>query len=54
MSISLDGFIAGPNEGPDNPPGDGGDRLYSWFLTPGAGDFKEVSMGASTVRCTAS
>jgi hypothetical protein len=27
MSISLDGFIAGPNEGPDNPTGDGGYRL---------------------------
>jgi hypothetical protein len=27
MSISLDGFIAGPNEGPDNGLGDGGHRL---------------------------
>jgi hypothetical protein len=26
MSISLDGFVAGPNEGPDNPTGDGGYR----------------------------
>jgi hypothetical protein len=25
MSMSLDGFVAGPNEGPDNPAGDGGD-----------------------------
>jgi len=23
MSMSLDGFITGPNEGPDNPLGDG-------------------------------
>src|SRR4030088_27370 len=33
MSMSLDGFIAGPNEGPDNGLGDGGHRLHEWFLT---------------------
>ena len=33
MSISLDGFIAGPNERPDNGLGDGGHRLHDWFLT---------------------
>ena len=27
MSISLDGFIAGPNEGPDNGLGDGGGQV---------------------------
>ena len=32
MSISLDGFIAGPNERPDNGLGDGGHRLHAWFL----------------------
>jgi dihydrofolate reductase len=35
MSMSLDGFIAGPNEGPDNPLGDGGHRLHDWYLTRG-------------------
>ena len=30
MSMSLDGFIAGPNERPDNPLGDGGGRLHEW------------------------
>ena len=30
-SISLDGFIAGANDGPDNPLGDGGDRLFEWM-----------------------
>lgn len=30
MSMSLDGFIAGPNETLDNPLGDGGDRLHAW------------------------
>ena len=32
MSISLDGFVAGPNEGPDNGLGDGGERLHDWAL----------------------
>jgi dihydrofolate reductase len=35
LSISLDGFIAGPNDGPDNPLGDGGSRLFDWWT---AGD----------------
>src|SRR5256885_9456987 len=38
MSMSLDGFIAGPNERPDNGLGDGGERLPDWFLTGGAAD----------------
>jgi dihydrofolate reductase len=33
MSMSLDGFVAGPNEGPGNALGDGGHRLHEWFLT---------------------
>jgi dihydrofolate reductase len=32
MSMSLDGFIAGPNETPDNGLGDGGHRLHEWAL----------------------
>ena len=31
MSMSLDGFIAGPNAGPDNGLGDGGERLHDWL-----------------------
>jgi dihydrofolate reductase len=31
MSISLDGFIAGPNERVDNGLGDGGGRLHEWL-----------------------
>jgi dihydrofolate reductase len=30
ITMSLDGFIAGPNDGPDNGLGDGGDRLHEW------------------------
>jgi dihydrofolate reductase len=36
MSISLDGFIAGPNERADNGLGDGGDRLHAWLTRAGA------------------
>ena len=31
MSMSLDGYIAGPNDEPDNPGGDGFVRLHEWF-----------------------
>jgi dihydrofolate reductase len=34
MAMSLDGYIAGPNDGPDNPGGDGFSRLHEWFTTP--------------------
>jgi dihydrofolate reductase len=30
MSMSLDGFIAGPNETVENGLGDGGERLHAW------------------------
>lgn len=30
MSMSLDGFVAGPNAGPNNPIGDGGARIHRW------------------------
>jgi dihydrofolate reductase len=33
MSMSLDGFIAGPNAGPGNGLGDGGERLHEWVLS---------------------
>jgi dihydrofolate reductase len=35
MSISVDGYIAGPNDEPGNPGGDGGavERLHEWGFT---------------------
>jgi dihydrofolate reductase len=38
MSMSIDGYIAGPNDTPDNPGGDGFMRLHEWYgfsSTPG-------------------
>jgi dihydrofolate reductase len=43
MSMSLDGFIAGPNEGPGNGLGDGGHRLHEWFFTGADDDHKAIS-----------
>jgi dihydrofolate reductase len=31
LSMSLDGFVAGPNDDPDNSLGDGGERLFRWY-----------------------
>jgi dihydrofolate reductase len=33
LSMSLDGFIAGPNDGPEHPLGEGGERLFAWYST---------------------
>jgi dihydrofolate reductase len=33
MAMSLDGFVAGPNDGPDNGLGDGGDALFKWYFS---------------------
>jgi hypothetical protein len=30
LTMSLDGFIAGANDGVENPLGDGGERLHQW------------------------
>jgi dihydrofolate reductase len=38
MTMSLDGFVAGPDDGPDAPLGRGGFRLFNWLdrrLDPG-------------------
>ncbi len=42
MSMSLDGFVAGPNDGPGNALGDGGHHLHKWFLTGGDPDRKRA------------
>jgi dihydrofolate reductase len=34
MSLSLDGFVAGPDQSQDNPLGIGGMRLHEWHFDP--------------------
>jgi dihydrofolate reductase len=33
MSVSLDGFVAGPNQSVENPLGEGGERLHEWAFS---------------------
>jgi dihydrofolate reductase len=33
MTMSLDGFVAGPNDGPENGLGDGGEVLFNWYFS---------------------
>ena len=32
LSVSLDGYAAGPDQGPDAPLGAGGERLHEWVF----------------------
>jgi len=36
ISVSLDGFTAGPDQSPDHPLGRGGERLHEWALATAA------------------
>ena len=49
MSMSIDGFIAGPNEGPNNGLGDGGTRLHEWVF-PGAEDDDDFEVAVGRLR----
>jgi len=57
VSVSLDGFTAGPNVRAEEPMGDGGERLHEWMDGTGpdgdidAGVFREVnaSVGAAVI-----
>jgi dihydrofolate reductase len=44
MTVSLDGFVAGPNDSPENGLGDGGDRLFNWYF----GGNTEISVGSGS------
>ena len=51
MSMSLDGYIAGPNDEPGNPGGDGFDRLHEWFVTrTGSSSGRPGRPGSCTTR----
>ncbi len=57
MTMSLDGFVAGPNDGPENGLGDGGDRLFKWYFSgnteipiPGSPLLKVSSESAELIK----
>jgi dihydrofolate reductase len=56
-SVSLDGFVAGPNDSPENPLGDGGEALFKWYFggdtevqVPGAPPMKMSSRSAEVFQ----
>jgi dihydrofolate reductase len=51
MTMSLDGFVAGPNDGPENGLGDGGGPLFDWYFS-GDTDVK-VSEGTPVLKVSA-
>ncbi len=61
FSMSLDGFVAGANDNPENSLGDGGDRLFKWYfagektvdLPAGDQTFKMAEDAAKMVQETA-
>lgn len=58
MSMSLDGYVAGPNDGPKNGLGDNGAALFAWYnngdvlyVTPGGNmSFKLTKKSASILE----
>src|SRR5215207_8091282 len=51
MSMSLDGFIAGPDDGPDHGLGVNGERLHAWLRAGGVdpGSYRPVDGPSATV-----
>jgi dihydrofolate reductase len=48
ISLSLDGFITGPRTGrPEEPLGDGGERLHAWAFRADDRDRKVMTDGAA-------
>lgn len=43
LSISADGYVAGPNQGPDDPLGQGGRRVHEWRFGDAVEADKEIS-----------
>jgi dihydrofolate reductase len=46
--VSLDGYIAGPNDGPERPLGEGGERILAWYFS-GDTDY-EMPSGEMTLK----
>lgn len=42
ISVSLDGYVTGPNAGPDNGLGDGGEALHTWAFSDDPDDQRIV------------
>ncbi len=49
MSMSLDGFVAGRNATPENGLGEGGARLFDWYM---GGEVEILNPGGPTLHMT--
>jgi dihydrofolate reductase len=47
ISVSLDGFVTGPNPGPDNGLGIGGEALHTWAFSNDPDDQRLLSEGTA-------
>lgn len=47
ISMSLDGFVTGPNPGPDNGLGDGGEALHTWAFSDDPVDQRLVAQATA-------
>ncbi|AHH22186.1 ribD C-terminal domain-containing protein [Nocardia nova SH22a] len=47
ISISLDGFVTGPDPGPDNGLGTGGEALHTWAFSDDPDDRRMLSEGTT-------
>lgn len=48
LAISLDGYVAGPNQSPDHPIGEGGMRLHEWVFATRTGSGWSGAEGGET------
>jgi hypothetical protein len=48
ITMSLDGFITGPNDSVESPLGEGGDRLHRQYLKAGLLDEMQIHVGRSS------
>ena len=49
MSMSLDGYIAGPNDEPGRGLGEGGERLHAWGVDPDGEFFRPAGPAAQLI-----
>ena len=52
ISISLDGFVAGPNQSEENPLGEGGERLHDWAVALAAWRESHAKQGGDVNEST--
>ena len=49
ISMSLDGFITAANRRPEEPMGDGGERLHEWAFEGGESDREVMEAGLASI-----